>query len=133
MCLHYFVYLKLFYTHYSNILISAGLALSKIQDAALTLKSKKRGEQNQNCKRETFIFPQQPTFPGKMTDWKKNKCSLGVSLGTRQGGKFLLCLLENGRMLALRLLVTAKIWPRNCQSVEVVEAASFGACNVSTV
>lgn len=71
MCLHCFVYLKLFYAHYSNVLISTGLALSKIQDAVLTLKSKKRGEQNQIWKHETFIFPQQPMFPGKMTDWKK--------------------------------------------------------------
>lgn len=72
MCPHCFVYLKLFYTHYSDVLISAGLALSKIQDTMLTLKSKKRGEQNENCRCETFIFPQQRMFPGKMTDWKKD-------------------------------------------------------------
>lgn len=79
--LHWFVYLTLFYTQYSSVPISTGLALSKIQAAVLLLKSKKRGEPNQICKRETFVFPQQPTFPGETTDW--NKCSSGRFTGNK--------------------------------------------------
>lgn len=96
MCLHCFVYLKLFYTHYSNVLISTGLALNKIQDAVPILKSKKRGEQNQNVKH--FFFPTNQCFLVKWQIRKSNKCSLGVSLGTRQGGKSLLCFPENGHL-----------------------------------
>lgn len=97
MCLHCFFNLQLFCTHYSDVLVSTGLALSKSQDAVLALKSKTRGEQNQIYKWETLIFfPSNQCFLVKWQMGKRNKCSLGVSLGTRQVGKSLLWILENG-------------------------------------
>lgn len=98
MCLHCFVYLKLFSTHYNKALISVGLDLRKITKATLTLKSKQEKGTKSNLQMWNiyFYFFSNQCFLVKRQIGKRNKSSLGVSLGTRQGGKTLLCLLDYG-------------------------------------